>query len=45
MQHVIKGYRGLRLLMNLNWDRLFALGVIFGALFAGAALIEYIHLP
>lgn len=45
MQHVIQGYRGLRLLVNLNWDRLFSLGIIFGALFAGAALINFIQTP
>jgi hypothetical protein len=43
MQHVIQGYRGLRLLVNLNWDRLVALSIIFAALFVGAALIEFIH--
>jgi hypothetical protein len=39
MLNVVKGYRGLRLLWSLNWDRLFALAVIFAALFLGAALI------
>jgi hypothetical protein len=43
MQHVIQGYRGLRLLVNLNWDRLVALAIIFAALFAGAALIDFMH--
>jgi hypothetical protein len=45
MQHVIQGYRGLRLLVNLNWDRLFALAVMFAALFAGAGLIQLLHSP
>lgn len=43
VQHVIQGYRGLRLLFNLNWDRLVSLAIIFGALFAGAAVIELLH--
>jgi hypothetical protein len=43
VQHVIQGYRGLRLLVNLNWDRLVSLAIIFGALFAGAAVIELLH--
>lgn len=43
MESVLKGYRGLRLVLNLNWDRLFALAVIFGALFAGAYVIDAIR--
>lgn len=44
MQAVIRGYRGLSLLMWLNFDRLFTLGTIAVGLLAGAflgsALIE-----
>ncbi len=36
MQMIASGYRGLRLLVNLNWDRLFYFGTIFAALLAGA---------
>lgn len=38
MQHVIKGYQGLSLLVNLNWDRLFSLGTVIVGLLAGAFL-------
>lgn len=43
MQTMIQGTRGLRLILNLNWDRLFALGLIFGALFAGAWVIDAVQ--
>lgn len=36
MQMIAQGYRGLSLLVNLNWDRLFYLATIFGALMLGA---------
>jgi len=36
MQAVATGYRGLSLLVDLNWDRLLYLGTIAGALGAGA---------
>lgn len=38
MQTVIKGYRGLSLLVWLNADRLFTLGTILCGLMAGAFL-------
>lgn len=38
MQTVIRGYRGLSLLMWLNLDRLFTLGTIAVGLMAGAFL-------
>lgn len=38
MQLVIKGYRGLSLILWLNWDRLFFLGTIVVGLLAGAFL-------
>lgn len=33
MQTIIGGYRGLSLLVDLNWDRLLYLATIGGALF------------
>jgi len=36
MDTIHDGYRGLSVLFNLNWDRLFFLVAIFGALMAGA---------
>jgi hypothetical protein len=38
MQTVIQGYRGLSLLLWLNWDLLFVLGTIALGLLAGAFL-------
>ena len=38
MQTMVQGYRGLSLLMVLNWDRLFSVGVIALALLAGGYL-------
>jgi hypothetical protein len=38
MQTVIKGYRGLSLLVWLNWDRVFFLGTLVAGLLAGAFL-------
>jgi len=43
MQSVTKGYRGLQVLIGLNWDRLFSLAIIFAALFAGAYVIDVTH--
>lgn len=36
MQTLSNGYRGLSLLVNLNWDRLMYVGTLFLALGAGA---------
>ncbi|WP_294621972.1 hypothetical protein [uncultured Roseovarius sp.] len=36
MQHIMSGYRGLSLLVDLNWDRLLYLTTILVALMAGA---------
>ncbi|MFN3210720.1 MAG: hypothetical protein ACE369_17290 [Roseovarius sp.] len=36
MQHVLNGYRGMTLLVNLNGDRLLYLATIAAALWAGA---------
>ena len=38
MQLVMNGYRGLSLLVGLNWDRLFTLGTVVVGLLAGAFL-------
>ena len=38
MQVVLNGYRGISLLVGLNWDRLFVLGTIILGLLAGAFL-------
>lgn len=36
MQTLTAGYRGLSLLIDLNWDRLLYIGTIAGALLLGA---------
>jgi len=36
MDHIQQGYRGLSLLMEINWDRLLYIGTIAFALGAGA---------
>lgn len=36
MQQIVSGYRGLSLLVNINWDRLLYLATIAVALMAGA---------
>ncbi|MCR9112119.1 MAG: hypothetical protein NXH84_02530 [Rhodobacteraceae bacterium] len=36
MQHIMSGYRGMTLLVNLNWDRILYLATIAVALLAGA---------
>jgi hypothetical protein len=38
MQTVMDGYRGLSLLVRLNWDALFTVGTIVVGLLAGAFL-------
>lgn len=38
MQAVIQGYRGLSLIISLNWDRIFTLGTVIVGLLAGAFL-------
>lgn len=38
MQLVMDGYKGLGLLLWLNWDRIFVLGTIVAGLLAGAYL-------
>ena len=36
MQMIQEGARGLRVLVDINWDRLFYIGTIVAALLAGA---------
>lgn len=38
MDHIHNGVRGISLLMDLNWDRLFFVGTILVGLLAGAFL-------
>jgi hypothetical protein len=38
MQSVMEGYRGLSLLMTLNFDRIFSVGTMVAGLLAGAFL-------
>jgi len=38
MEHIQHGYRGLSLLVEVNWDRLFYIGSVALALGAGAYL-------
>jgi hypothetical protein len=38
MQAVIQGYRGLSLVISLNWDRIFTIGTVIVGLLAGAFL-------
>jgi hypothetical protein len=45
MQLVMNGYRGLSLLVWLNWDRIFTLGTIVVGLLAGAFLGSAIMQP
>ncbi len=45
MQVVMDGYRGVRLLINVNWDLMFALGTVVVGLLAGAFLGSAILMP
>ncbi|MDM8167822.1 hypothetical protein [Roseovarius sp.] len=36
MQQIVSGYRGISLLVNVNWDRILYLATIAVALLAGA---------
>lgn len=38
MQLVVNGYKGLSLLVWLNWDRVFTVGTVIVGLLAGAFL-------
>ncbi|MFM2389054.1 MAG: hypothetical protein RLZZ437_609 [Pseudomonadota bacterium] len=38
MQAVMNGYRGLRLVVGLNWDHVFFFGTLLVGLLAGAFL-------
>ncbi|QYK40049.1 MAG: hypothetical protein KF887_11325 [Paracoccaceae bacterium] len=45
MQTVMDGYRGISLILYLNFDRLFTLGTILVGLLAGAFLGQAIVQP
>lgn len=45
MQSVLENYRGVRLLINVNWDLMFTLGVVVVGLLAGAFLVPALLLP
>ncbi len=45
MRTVMDGYRGLSLIVNLNFDRLFTLGTIVVGLLAGAFLGQALMHP
>lgn len=36
MQTLTHGYRGMRVMMTLSWDRILTTGAVIGALYAGA---------
>jgi hypothetical protein len=38
MQTVLQGYRGMSVIIGLNWDRIFFLGTLVVGLLAGAFL-------
>ena len=40
MQTMTDGYRGLRLLVNLNWDYLFSVSILLISLFSCAFAID-----
>ncbi|MEJ6479246.1 MAG: hypothetical protein ACI86S_000174 [Paracoccaceae bacterium] len=44
MQTIASGYRGLSLLIDINWDRILYLATIVGALWVGAYL-GTVYLP
>jgi hypothetical protein len=41
----MNGYRGISLLLGLNWDRLFSIGTIVAGLLAGAFLGHVLLVP
>lgn len=36
MQTIAQGYKGMTILVNLNWDRIIYTGTLVAALYAGA---------
>jgi len=36
MQTLTQGYKGMRILMTLNWDRILCTGTVIVALYAGS---------
>lgn len=45
MQNVLEEVRGVRLLINVNWDLMFTLGTVVLGLLAGAFLGTSLLLP
>lgn len=45
MQQIVRGYRGLSLLWDVNWDRILYLATIAFALMAGAFLGSVLLAP
>ncbi len=45
MQSVLDSYRGVRLLINVNWDLMFTLGTVVVGLLAGAFLGTALLMP
>ena len=43
MQSIRNSYRGLSLLVDLNWDRLISVGALAVALFLGAWLMKLLN--
>ena len=43
MQTIFHGYRGLSLLVDINWDRLLYLGTLAAALGCGALIGGVVH--
>lgn len=41
MQHFMRGYRGMTVLMTLNWDRILFLVTLALALWAGAFISSF----
>lgn len=39
MQTLTKSYRGMSMLMNLNWDRIITTGTVIVSLYAGAYIV------
>ncbi|WP_255553603.1 hypothetical protein [Maritimibacter sp. DP1N21-5] len=43
MERIEQGYRGLHLLVDLNWDRILYVGTLVAALGCGALLGGFFH--
>lgn len=45
MERVLDSYKGLSLLVNINWDRIFTFGTVIVGLLAGAFLGSALFQP